>query len=140
MSDVSKILTVKSHSQSGYDICIDSAESWIVAINNAGPSSDPDKVDFFGSHPNTDETFILVMGKACIAVAPYETPEEFTVTPMEQGACYNVHRKTWHSVLMAPGSRVAICENRNPSSERHQLSAEGVRRLSSLAKAMLAGK
>ncbi|MHB9027675.1 MAG: hypothetical protein ACYC9O_02785 [Candidatus Latescibacterota bacterium] len=139
MPAVSEILTVKKHDLGGYDICIDSAETWIVAINNASPTSDPDEVNFFGSHSNTDETFILVAGKACIAVAPYETPEAFTMMPMEQGACYNVRRKTWHTVLMSPGSKVVICENRNPASERYVLSAGGLQRLSSRAKELLAG-
>jgi ureidoglycolate hydrolase len=138
MSPLSEILTVKKHDQGGYAICIDSAESWIVAINNASPASAPEEVTFFGSHSNTDETFILVTGKACIAVAPYETPEEFTMMPMDQGVCYNVRRKTWHTVLMTPGSKVAICENRNPASERYTLSAEDLQRLSSQAKTMLA--
>jgi len=139
MPAVSDIMTVKKHDMAGYAVCIDSAESWVVAVNNASATSDPDEVNFFGSHANTDETFILVTGKACIAVAPYETPEDFTMMPMEQGACYNVRRKTWHTVLMSPGSKVAICENRNPSSERYQLSAGGLQRLSSQAKSMLAG-
>ncbi len=139
MPAVSDILTVKKHDKGGYSICIDSAETWIVAVNNAGPASDPDEVTFLGSHPNTDETFVLVKGKACIAVAPYDTPEEFSIQAMEQGVCYNVHRKTWHTVLMAPGSSVVICENRNPASERHQLSAGGFQRLSSQAKSLLAG-
>jgi len=97
------ILTVGGRDQAGYEICIDSAESWIVAVNNAGQSSDPAEVTFLGSHPNTDEKFILIRGKACIATAPYDLPEDFTIVEMGQGVCYNVHRKTWHSVLMAPG-------------------------------------
>ena len=105
-----EILTVKGRDQAGYGICIDSAESWIVAVNNASPASDPKEVTFWGSHPNTDETFILIKGKACIATAPYEKPEDFTIITMEQGVCNNVHRKTWHSVLMAPESKVAIVE------------------------------
>lgn len=137
MSSLNDIIQVKKHDQSGYQVCIDSAENWIVAINNAGPTSDPDEVDFFGSHPNTDETFILVTGKACIAVAPRDTPEKFMVLPMEQGECYNVKRNTWHSVLMSPGSKVAICENRAPKSNRYPLSAEGLRRLATEAKALL---
>ncbi len=133
----SDITEVKKHDKSGYQVCIDSAESWIVAINNAGPASDPDEVTFFGSHPNTDETFILVNGKACLAVAPPDEPERFTVFAMEQGACCNVKRNTWHTVLMAPGAKVAICENRAPASNRFQLSPEGQRRLASESKALL---
>jgi len=131
------ILTVHSRDQAGYGICIDSAESWIVAVSNAGSSSDPEEVTFLGSHPNTDETFILIRGKACIATAPYYLPEDFTIIAMEQGACYNVHRKTWHSVLMAPGSKVAIVENRNPESEIHHLSVEARIRFTREAKTLL---
>lgn len=140
MSSLSTILHVQKNDRPGYEVCIDSAESWVVAVNNAGPASDPDEVTFFGRHDNTDETFILVTGKACIAVAPMDDPEGFSVLPMEPGACYNVKRNTWHTVLMAPGAKVAICENRNPASDRHQLSAEGLRRLASEAKNLLSAQ
>ena len=137
MPTINDIVHVKKHDTPGYEVCIDSAESWVVAISNAGPASDPDVVNFFGRHSNTDETFILVQGKACLAVAPLDAPEQFTVLAMEQGACCNVRRNTWHTVLMSPGSKVAICENRAPASDRHQLSEEGLLRLVSEAKALL---
>ena len=124
-----EIMTITGKTTPGYGICVDSAESWIVAINNAGPDSAPENITFFGAHPNTDEVFILVTGKACIAVAPHDSPEEFTITGMEQGDCYNVRRNTWHTVMMAPGGKVAICENRNPESGRHDLSDEDRARL-----------
>jgi ureidoglycolate hydrolase len=134
----SDCIIIRGREESGYGVCIDSAESWIVAINNAGPSSHPNAVTFLGSHPNTDETFILVCGKGCLACAPHERPEEFTVIPMEQGVCYNVRRNTWHAVLMAPGGKAAICENRNPAAERHDLSDEGRKRLAREAGGLLA--
>lgn len=140
MSDLSKILASGKNVLPGYAVCIDSAESWIVAVNNAGPASDPEQVTFLGSHPDTDETFILVAGTACLAAAPYETPEEFTIVPLERGACCNVRRKTWHSVLMSPGSTVAICENRDPGSERHELGAAALARLREQAKTALSGE
>jgi len=123
------ILTIAGRNEAGYGICIDSADSWIVAVNNAGPDSDPANAAFFGAHPNTDETFVLVSGAACIATAPHGEPEYFTVIPMERGVCYNVRRNTWHTVLMAAGAKVVICENRNPEGERHDLSAEAKARL-----------
>ena len=107
MSSLDDFVQVMKHDQSGYRVCIDSAESWIVAISNAGPASDPDEVKFFGSHPNTDETFIPVKGKACLAAAAREEPEQFIVIAMERGVCYNVKRNTWHTLLMSPGSQVA---------------------------------
>ncbi|MFA6471529.1 MAG: hypothetical protein WCU00_05745 [Candidatus Latescibacterota bacterium] len=134
-----KIVTVKGRDQEGYGICIDSAESWIVAVNNAGPASDPQEVLFFGSHPNTDETFILIMGKACIAAAPYAEPENFTFFPLEQGVCINIHRKTWHSVLMTPGAKVAIIENRNPESEIFHLGGDTRIRFAREAEKLLRG-
>jgi ureidoglycolate hydrolase len=123
------IMTITGRTDPGYGICVDSAESWIVAVNNAGPDSTQENITFFGAHPNTDEVFILVTGKACIAVAPHDSPEEFSVTGMEQGIFYNVRRNTWHTVMMAQGGKVAICENRNPESGRHDLSDEARERL-----------
>jgi len=125
----SDILTIKGRDESGYGICIDSAESWIVAVNNAGPASAPASIEFLGSHPNTDETFVLVSGKGCMAYAPHDMPEDFTVIPMEPGTCYNVRRNTWHSVMMASGAKVVICENRNPLGDRHDLSPAARARL-----------
>ena len=133
----SEIITIQTRSEPGYGICIDSAESWIVAVNNAGPDSEPKNITFFGAHPNTDETFVLVTGKGCIATAHNDDPGGFTVIPMEQGVCYNVRRNTWHTVMMAPGAKVVICENRNPASDRHDLSEEERGRLISEAKALL---
>jgi hypothetical protein len=133
----SEILTVRGRTEPGYGICINSVEGWIVAINNGGPDSYPENITFFGAHPNTDETFILITGKACIATAPHDAPEEFSVQPMEQGVCYNIHRDTWHSVMMLPGGKVAICENRNPVGEFHTLSPEARARLQREAKAIL---
>jgi len=123
------IIDIAGRTEPGYGICIDSQESWIVAVNNAGPDSDPANATFFGAHPATDETFILVKGKGAIAVAPHETPEDFTVVGLEQGVCVNVKRNTWHVVLMAPEATVAICENRNPTSVRYTLSDDERRRL-----------
>ncbi len=123
------ILSIAGREESGYGICIDSAESWLVAINNAGPASEPSAVDFLGSHPNTDETFVLVRGKGCMAYAPHDRPEDFTIIPMEPGTCYNVRRNTWHSVMMAPGGKVVICENKNPAGDRHDLSPRARARL-----------
>ncbi len=125
----SDILTIGGREEAGYGICIDSAESWIIAINNAGPASGPESVEFLGSHPNTDETFVLVRGKGCMAYAAHDHPENFTVIPMEQGICYNVRRNTWHSVMMSPGGKVIICENRDPRGERHDLTASARARL-----------
>jgi ureidoglycolate hydrolase len=131
-------ITISRWDECGYGICIDSAESWIIAINNGGPSSAPEAVEFLGCHPNTDETFILVRGKGCLAYAPFECPEQFTVIPMEQGVCYNVRRNTWHTVLMTPGAKTAICENRDVRADRHTLSESGKRRLVKEAGALLA--
>ena len=125
----SDILEIKGRDETGYGICIDSAESWIVAVNNAGPDSDPENVTFLGAHPNTDETFVLITGKACIATAPQDQPEQFEIIAMEQGVCYNVRRNTWHTVMMAKGGKVAICENRSPIGDRHNLSNEAKSRL-----------
>jgi hypothetical protein len=132
-----KILTVKGNDQEGYGICIDSEENWIVAVNNASPASAYTEISFFGSHANTDETFILIRGKACIVTSPYDDPENFSIIPMEQGVCYNVHRKTWHSVLMTPGSKTAIVENRNPETGKYHLSGEVRTRLSREAEKLL---
>ena len=134
---MAEIITIRGRDDAGYGVCIDSAESWIVAINNAGPDSYPENAAFFGAHPDTDETFILIRGRACIATAPFDTPENFTVTAMEQGVCYNVRRSTWHTVLMAPGAKVVICENRNPGSERYDLSGEEKKRLERETKGLL---
>ena len=131
-------IVISGREENGYGVCIDSAEGWIVAINNAGPASDPAAAEFLGSHPNTDETFILVRGHACLAWAPRDRPEEFTVIPMEQGVCCNVRRNTWHAVFMARGAKVAICENRNPEGRRHDLSEAGKRRLAKEAGELLA--
>jgi len=134
-----ELVTVAGREKPGYGVCIDSADEWIVAVNNAGPDSDPENVSFLGSHPNTDETFVLVTGRACIATAPHNAPEDLTVRPMERGVCYNVRRNTWHTVLMAPGAKVVICENRNPVGERHDLSGEARRRLRDEASKLLEG-
>jgi hypothetical protein len=130
-------IVVSGREESGYGVCIDSAERWIVAINNSGPLSDPNAAEFLGCHPDTDETFILVRGKSCLAWAPHDRPEDFTVLPMEQGVCCNVRRNTWHAVFMAMGAKVAICENRGPSTERHKLDDEGRKRLAAEAKRFL---
>ncbi len=122
-------MTIRGYDKAGYGICVNSAESWVVAINNAGPNSNPKQVKSLGAHPNTDETFILVKGSACIVTAPQNEPENFSVISMEHGVCYNVHRNTWHTVFMSPGAKVAICENRNPSTEQHILSEEARSRL-----------
>lgn len=134
---MAEIITIRGRDEAGYGVCIDSAESWVVAVNNAGQESAPENAAFFGAHPDTDETFVLAMGRACIAAAPHQTPENFTVLPMEQGVCYNVRRSTWHTVLMSPGAKVVICENRNPGSERYDLSGEEKNQLMGEAERLL---
>ena len=61
-------------------------------------------------HMETDETFVLLRGKAELYV-------EDAVFPMEQGVVYNVKKGEWHHIVVSPDAAVLVMENSDTSPE-----------------------
>ena len=57
-------------------------------------------------HNRTDETFVLIEGRATLLVG-----EDLKPVEMERNRFYNVMAGTWHQIKTEPGARVLIVEN-----------------------------
>ena len=110
-------LEIYEHNHPGYKPQVDYG-NWRVALLNAMPMYLPDGITYFDRHLETAEVFILLSGSCGILTAGCaDRPADTTLTWLEEGKIYNVLPKTWHTLFMMPGSKLAVIENRNTCSE-----------------------
>lgn len=101
---------VGQYEEPGYKPVIRSAGDWMAALLNGSDESwsVPEKLEM---HPETDELFALMSGKAHLVTGGCgETPGIVEVTPMEAGVLYNVKAGTWHWTPMTRDATFVIVE------------------------------
>jgi ureidoglycolate hydrolase len=108
---MNKDLQVYQCTEHGYSPLF-SFESWLVAILNYGNEVDKRFLNRVERHFLTDETFILLGGKAYLLTAGAdEFPSEYRLTYMEPNKIYNIPKTVWHHILMEKDAAIAIIEN-----------------------------
>ena len=80
--------------------------AWCFAELNHAEKFKPENLAYRERHNRTDETFVLVAGKARLLIGEKLTPVE-----MVPFRFYNVKAGTWHQIQTEPGTRVLIVEN-----------------------------
>ncbi|MCC5849513.1 MAG: hypothetical protein JJU29_15630 [Verrucomicrobia bacterium] len=87
------------------------SRGWRVALLDCRPGP----VRRVHRHPDSEECFALLQGRACIAVAAPDTPEEIQLFFLEEPIC--IRRNVWHEVVSREQARIFIAENAEISGE-----------------------
>ena len=103
-------LEIGDHPDPGWKVLIEDGGGWMAAFMN-GDAAEwklPDRIE---RHSATDELFLLLAGRAILAVAgDGGEPGEVRAVEMAPGRLHNVKNRTWHACAFGPGSRVLIVD------------------------------
>lgn len=113
-----ELLEIKSCTESGYHPQV-YFEGWRVAFLNNTPKFHLEQIREMQRHNTSDEVFILLEGTVTLYIGDGDdyTPGQIRAVVLEPGKLYNVHKGVWHTHVTGPGSKVAIIENADVSSE-----------------------
>ena len=104
-------LDIFEHSGQEYLRLVDNAK-WTLACLNWAPRFDEANLCALERHNLTDETFVLLQGKATLLVG--EKAERVEMEPLKY---YNIRAGIWHHILVSKDARVLIAENANTSKD-----------------------
>ena len=89
-------------------------DGWQVAQLNYIEDQHISNITKLDVHLQTDETFILLQGKAILIVAAIENDEPiFELELMKPKIIYNIPQGVWHNIAMEEDSEVLIAEKSN---------------------------
>ena len=111
MEDKTIVLEELSHNGRGYMPLV-LTKDWQVAQLNYLPSQAPENLRMLDQHTFTDETFILMQGRA-VLITYNEKTKEGSLTSLKWGHTYNVPVMMWHNIAMEENSIVMIMESRD---------------------------
>lgn len=104
------------------------AKDYLCSFLNFLPRLVPEKVVSMQKHTETDETFVLLQGKAMLFLADGEDrPEQISAVRLEPGRSYTVPLGVWHAPVMSEDAKILLVENNNTvdrNSPRVSLSEE----------------
>lgn len=106
-----KGLDVLEHSGTEYRRLVNNAK-WTLASLNWAPRFDEGNFCEMERHNLTDETFVLLYGKATLVVG--EEAERIEMEPLKY---YNVRAGIWHHILVSEDARVLVAENADTSKD-----------------------
>ena len=106
-----KGLDILEHSGTEYLRLVNNAK-WTLASLNWAPRFDESNLCELERHNLTDETFVLLQGKATLVVG--EKAERIEMQPLKY---YNVRAGIWHHILVSEDARVLVAENANTSKD-----------------------
>jgi mannose-6-phosphate isomerase-like protein (cupin superfamily) len=104
---------VSGYDAMGYAPIVD-FQAWRVAILNYIDELEPDNIDNFQCHSETDEVFVLLSGKCilfCADVADDHTIGNITSWDMEPNRAYTIKRGVYHTHTLSKDAKVLIVEN-----------------------------
>lgn len=111
MEDKTIVLEELFHNGRGYMPLV-LTKDWQVAQLNYIPSQAPENLRMLDQHTFTDETFILMQGRA-VLITYNEKTKEGSLTSLKWGHTYNVPVMMWHNIAMEENSIVMIMESRD---------------------------
>lgn len=87
-------------------------DAYTILLLNYLPRLSPDKIADMQRHLETDESFILLQGKAVLFAAEgEEKPGELEHYVLEPGVIYTVPRNIWHTQAMTEDAKILLVEN-----------------------------
>ena len=85
---------------------------YTILLLNYLPRLSPDTIMDMQRHLETDESFILLQGKAVLfAAAGEDTPGELEHYVLKPGVIYTVPRNIWHTQCMTQDAKILLVEN-----------------------------
>ena len=106
-----KGLDILEHCGIEYRRLVNNAK-WTLASLNWAPRFDESNVCELEKHNLTDETFVLLNGKATLLVG--EKADRVEMEPLKY---YNVRAGIWHHIIVSEDARVLVAENANTSKD-----------------------
>ncbi len=97
---------------SGFDL-LHTFEGWKVAFITSAEQYGDLKV--IKRHTQTDETFVLIKGKATLYTA--DDDEALQITELESEKLYIVKKNTWHHLKVSEDALLFVVENSNTSKD-----------------------
>ena len=111
----SHLLEVSAYDATGYAPVVD-FQTWRVAMLNYIDELEPEQIDNFQCHIETDEVFVLLSGKCilfCAEVDPQNNITDISSWDMEINKTYNIKRGVYHTHTLSEDAKVLIVENRD---------------------------
>jgi hypothetical protein len=106
-----KLLEIRFYNGEGFKPLV-IFKSWRVAVLNYLDEIHPARITRMERHPETDEVFVLLRGKAVLFLGDGHTGlEAIHIQEMEPGVLYDVKPQTWHTVVMSREASVLLVEN-----------------------------
>jgi len=110
-SPINELIEVYSHRGEGYNPYL-IGDLWQVAQLNFLPEHAVDAIHKLDVHYETDETFLLLDGRAVlIAASIADDLVEYELIDMQPKVLYNIPRNCWHNIAMSEDAEVLITEN-----------------------------
>lgn len=108
---VDQLLNITSYDGAGIGGTVEGREYTILLLNYL-PRLSPDTITDMQRHLETDESFILLQGKAILFAAEGEdAPGELQHYVMEPGVIYTVPKNIWHTQAMTEDAKILLVEN-----------------------------
>lgn len=104
-------LDILEHDGTEYLRLVNNAR-WTLASLNWAPRFDEKNLVELERHVRTDETFVLLKGKATLLMG--ERAERVEMQPLKY---YNVRAGIWHHILVSRDARVLVAENADTSKD-----------------------
>ena len=101
----------------GYAPIID-YQSWRVAMLNYIDELEPDQIDNFQCHLETDEVFVLLNGRCILFLADVDDNRQINkihAIDMQPHRAYNIKRGIFHTHTLTEDAKVLIVENQDTS-------------------------
>ena len=101
----------------GYAPIID-FQSWRVAMLNYIDELEPDQINNFQCHLETDEVFVLLAGRCILFLADVDNDNQIIkiyAVEMQPYRAYNIKQGIFHTHTLTEEAKVLIIENRDTS-------------------------
>ncbi len=114
--NLQNICEIVEYNDVGYAPIVD-YQSWRVAILNYIDELEPDQIDNFQCHLETDEVFVLLDGHCILFLAAVENNKivKVTAVDMEPHKAYNIKKGIFHTHTLTEDAKVLIVENQDTS-------------------------
>lgn len=104
-------LDILQHNGTEYHRLVSNSK-WTLASLNWAPRFDESNIVELERHKLSDETFVLLQGKATLLLG--EAAERVEMEPLKY---YNVRAGIWHHIIVSKDARVLVAENANTSKD-----------------------
>lgn len=117
MMSINNFYEITEFNDAGYAPIVD-FQSWRVAMLNYIDELEPDRINNFQCHLETDEVFVLLAGRCILFLAEVEDDHQIITihaVDMQPQRAYNIKQGVFHTHTLTEEAKVLIIENRDTS-------------------------